>query len=229
MSCFADCFCWKAAGADDGPSLALLDGDDQHAAPATVHQEEPQAQRRKRRDTVDFETSKAKLNTLMHVLDETPRTRAMAADHIISIGETDSAAESPIPTKLSIPRPAPLAARSPNCSSPAAGEPKRVKTGFSALSALLDESPRTRMAVHEGDAPAEGGADASFIGAMDVSGLVAMDDDEAEPQAAAAEASFCVDMDVTALVDMATATLDESIAATEAGEEDEDGDADVCI
>ena len=160
----------------------------------------------------------------------------MATDHIIAI---DSGAEVEVPAKLSIPRPAPLAAHSPNASSsPAAAPPARNQTtGFSALSALLDESPRTRMAAHEGDgAPAaEAGAEASFMGAMDVSGLVAIgdDDDEAEP-AAEAEASFCMDMDVTALVDQATAALDqataaldESIAAAEAAEEDDD--ADVCI
>jgi hypothetical protein len=221
MSCFADCFCWQR-GAEDEPTLALL-------SPATQPVER-QPQRRQRRDTVDFETSKAKLGALANVLDETPRTRAMATDTIIAIGTEDGAAndsEGPLPTKLTIPKRGPLALRSPNVAQDDAPK-RREKVGFSALSALIEQSPRTRVG-----APHTGDEDPNFINAMDVSGLVAMDaadtDQAYEPEASRPGESSCDDAELNTLAEQAAASLEEAVqvatdelSADPVADEDED-------
>jgi NACalpha-BTF3-like transcription factor len=205
MSCFADCFCWQRE-AQDEPGLALL-------SPA-AQPVERQPQRRQRRDTVDFETSKAKLGALANVLDETPRTRAMATDTIIAIGTEDASSndsDGTLPAKIAIPKRSPLAIRSPNVAQEDAPK-RRGKTGFSALSALIEQSPRTRM----GTACA-GDEEPNFVNAMDVSGLIAIDaadtEDQADEPEARAEESSSIDADVDALAEQAAASLEEAIAS----------------
>eukprot|EP01043_Picozoa_sp_COSAG02_P063400 COSAG02_NODE_8977_length_2375_cov_1.012742_3_plen_227_part_00 len=223
MSCFADCFCWQR-GAEDEPTLALL-------SPVTQPVER-QPQRRQRRDTVDFETSKAKLGALANVLDETPRTRAMATDTIIAISTEDGASndgEGSLPAKLTIPKRSPLTLRSPNVAQDATTK-RREKTGFSALSALIEQSPRTRVG-----APDTSEQEPSFINTMDVSGLVAMDaadtDQADEPEASRTGENCCVDVEVKDLAEQAAASLEEAIQVTTdefsadpVADEDEDED-----
>ena len=208
MSCFADCFCWQRE-AQPEPALALLSP---AAQPA-----DPPPPRRQRRDTVDFETSKAKLGALAHVLDETPRTRAMATDTIIAINAEEnrpSDSSVPVPAKLSIPARSPLASRSPNVD---AAPTRRRKTGFGALSALIEQSPRTRVAAN----PASDD-DPSFLNAMDVSGLVALDASGTEEQAADEEQA--TEAELGALANQLAATLAESEASEEAPAADDHED-----
>ena len=97
--------------------------------------------RRPRISTQDFQESRAKLSSLYDILDESPHTRAELVSSSGCCGKTENAQD--ISPGRATRRG--LAVRPPNISpAPAAGG-KRER-GFASLSALLEQSPQTRVA-----------------------------------------------------------------------------------
>ena len=161
MSCFADCFCWQRASASDGAQLS------EPLSPALPPSD---VTRRPRADTKDFQASKVKLSALNTVLDQTPRTRQMATESMVAADSTSVAYG--LPAKITEPKPAPLGERS-NTLQQAPASTAKKGGAFGALSDLLEQTPRTRVAAAADTPKADEAADASLMADMDVSALVA--------------------------------------------------------